>query len=189
MTNLGIMGGSFDPPHWAHLEMADRAMEAIPLDRISFIPAFRPPLNPAGAVASPSHRLKMVELATGQRANWEVLTYEIDQAREVPTIETLEYLRGGDQSANHYLIIGGDQAAQFESWRHWEKILDLAEVVFFDRPHYSATKTLAARAIRLEMNRDISSSEIRAKIKLGESIDGLSPPAVLEYIATEGLYL
>lgn len=189
MTNLGIMGGSFDPPHWAHLEMADRAMEAIPLDRISFIPAFKPLLKQTAAVASASHRLKMVELATSQRANWEVVTYEIDQAREVPTIETLEYLLGRDQSATHYLIIGGDQAAQFESWHHWEKILDIAEVVFFDRPRYTVTKYLATQAIRLEMNRDISSSEIRAKIKLGESIDDLSPPAVLEYISNEGLYL
>lgn len=189
MTRLGIFGGSFDPPHNAHLEIATLAMEQIPLDTLYFIPSYQAPLKSHPPKAPARHRLAMVKLLAEMRTDWEVLTYEIEQERVVTTIETVEYLKHRKPRASCYLIVGGDQAAKLHQWQQWKRLTQLVHIVCFAREAPPPATPVANQLMIIPFANPLSSSHVREQIRAGASTDTILPRIVLSYIQEHQLYL
>lgn len=189
MTRLGLFGGSFDPPHNAHVEIATLAMELIPLGTLYFVPSYQAPLKSHPPRAPARHRLAMVTLLAEMRPDWQVLTYEVDQERAVATIETVEYLKRREPQAGCYLIIGGDQAAKFHRWRRRERLAQLVQIVCFSREAPPPAAHIANKLIMVPFANPLSSSFVREQIRTGASTNAILPRAVQAYIREHRLYL
>ncbi len=189
MTRLGIYGGSFDPPHNAHLDIATLALERIPLDTLYFVPSYQAPLKSHPPQASAQHRLAMVKLVAEMRPDWGVLTYEIEQERVVTTIEMVEYLKRREPRASCYLIIGGAQAAKLHMWRQWKRLLQLVHIVCFTREAPPPAASVADELMIIPFANPLSSSLVREQIRAGTSTDTILPQIVQSYIQEHQLYL
>lgn len=199
-----LFGGSFDPPHRAHLALPQQAAKAIGADVIAYLPAGRAPHKLDREQTDPQHRLAMLRLALADQPGavpTVVLTDEVDRGPGEPsyTVDTLEALsKQTDQGATLRLLIGADQLRIFDSWREPDRVVALAEPVVMVRPPDTATVLLeslpsdqrAAWAKRLiETDQlDVSSTDIRQQIAAGESDDGAICDAVADYIQMHGLY-
>ena len=193
---IGIFGGTFDPPHTGHLIAAGDAAEALELDRLWFVPNARQPLK--GSVqAAPSDRLEMVRRLVGTDSRFGVDSLEIDRAGTSFTVDTLGVFADRYPEARRFLLIGADAAATFREWREPRRIVELAEVAIMERADGTAEPRRAVRedddllagARWLRTRRiDISSTEIRERVRDGRSIRGFVPDAVAEYIVAARLY-
>jgi nicotinate-nucleotide adenylyltransferase len=189
---LGVFGGSFNPPHVAHLAVAEAAAEAAGLDRILWVPAATPPhkrLDPGLAPAA--DRLAMTRLAVEGNERFEVSDVEIARSGISYTVDTLAALAGEYPGARLHLLLGGDSLAAFATWRAPERILELARLVVYARPGVprEAPGPLAGHVTWVEAPAlALSSSDLRARIAEGRSVRYLVPDAVREYIARHGLY-
>jgi nicotinate-nucleotide adenylyltransferase len=190
-VRIGLLGGSFDPPHHGHLLAAGDACEALGLDRLIFIPAAVQPLKVGQTAATPEQRLRMVQLLAGGDSRFAVDSVEIDRGGLSYTVDTLTTLAARWPAAELFWLIGADVPASFAKWRDPQRIAELATLVVLRRagnaePDLSgmpaAAKVLATRRI------DISSTEIRQRVREGKSIRGFVPDAVAELIAAERLY-
>ncbi len=188
MRKIGIFGGSFDPPHNAHIDIAAIATEQIPLDLLFFVPSYRSPLRVDPPSASARHRLAMLNIITEISPNWEVLTYEVDQKRPVTSYETAKYLTTLEPQASYYLIIGGDQAANLDQWYQWENLTQLVQVVFFSRDNTSPPPQINEKLLNIPFASQLSSSYVRELLKSGRAIDTVLPEAVQSYIQKHRLY-
>lgn len=186
---LGVMGGTFDPIHLGHLVAADSAAKHFKLDSVIFIPAGQPWQK--STFASAPHRLAMTKLAVASHPNFQVSTIEIDRAGPTYTVDTLEQLRTLEPEAELFFIAGADSLAGMETWKNPQQLWSLATFIGVSRPGYSLTSTVSSSA-RLELLEipalSVSSTDIRAKVKAGESLDGLVPDAVSQYIKDQNLY-
>ncbi len=188
---LGIFGGSFDPPHVGHLLAAVDAFEALALDSLIFVPAAAQPLKtsaPPGA--SPRDRLEMVRLTVAHDPRFEVSTAEIDRGGLSYMVETLEGLAAERPGAKLFLILGMDAIATFHKWKSPDRIRDLATLGVLVRGDESAGAFEAvAGTIAIGTRRmDISSSEIRERIRQGKPVRGFVAESVERYISTSNLY-
>ena len=190
---VGILGGTFDPVHNAHLRIAQLALDVLRLGQVLWIPTGAPGYRNA-PVASASDRIAMLELAIrGERR------YVIDRRELLPgasgyTVDTLRALRAerGAQ-AELVLLMGGDQFEKLETWHRWQELFTLARIAVVARPgwapHPSDAVRAAGRVERVDMPPlDISSTEIRQRIARGEDVSRLVPPEVLGYISSHRLY-
>jgi nicotinate-nucleotide adenylyltransferase len=190
-VRLGIFGGSFDPPHFGHLLVAVDAYEVLELDRLIFIPAAVQPLK-AGAQVAPAHqRLAMVRLLVGSDERFEVDATEIDRPGLSYTVDTLETFARRFPTAERFFLVGEDAMASFASWREPGRILELARLAVLRRPASageqrpalpSGTIALATRLV------DVSSTEIRERVRCGKSLHGFVPDVVAKFIEAERLY-
>jgi nicotinate-nucleotide adenylyltransferase len=182
---IGILGGTFDPVHNAHLAMARAALEALRLEKILFMPTGAPRYR-APAIASGEHRVAMLRLVVDGERRYEVDPRELRAGASGYTIDTLRELRlehGSDTDL--WLLIGADQYAKLGTWHRPEDVKRLAKIAVFARPGFSVDKT--ATVIPMEpMN--VSASEVRARVARGADISGLVPPAVANYIVEHALY-
>ncbi|HEX5436350.1 MAG TPA: nicotinate-nucleotide adenylyltransferase [Gemmatimonadaceae bacterium] len=189
---IGIFGGTFDPPHVGHLLVASDAYEALALDRLLFIPAGIQPFKIGVVQASGAQRLAMLSLLIGDDPRFAVESIDTDRNGLSFTVDTLAALAGRDPDATRFLLIGEDLAGQIASWREPAQIARLAEIVVLARPSRVApsegrTGELPMR--RIETRRvEVSSSEIRERVRAGRAIRGFVPEAVAGFIATAGLY-
>lgn len=188
---LGIFGGSFDPPHVGHLLVASDAYEALELDRLTFVPTAIQPLK-ADAQAAPAHqRLAMVRLLAGSDGRFDVDATEIDRAGLSYTVDTLESFALRFPTAERFFLVGEDAMAAFGSWRAPDRILELAKVAVLRRPVSSGAKSpaLPDGTILLPTRLvDVSSTEIRERVRCGKSLYGFVPEPVAEFIEAERLY-
>jgi nicotinate-nucleotide adenylyltransferase len=190
-VRIGILGGSFDPPHVGHLLAANDAAEALALDRLLFIPAAEQPLK-TGLVAAPAKdRLAMVRLLAGNDQRFGVDSIEVDRGGLSYTVDTVRALRErwqGPAPLALFLLVGADVASTLPKWRDPEGIASLAEIVMLTRE--GGAEVLPPGVSRRIRTRrvDVSSTEVRARVRAGQSIRGFVPDAVAEYIATAGLY-
>jgi nicotinate-nucleotide adenylyltransferase len=196
-VRLGLFGGSFDPPHVGHLLVASDAFEALELDRIVFVPAGVQPLKVGRAVASAEHRLAMVQLLVGHDPRFVVDPIEINRPGLSFTVDTLAAFADRDSEAEMFLLVGADVPRAFARWREPERVMELATVVVLQRGGELETGDdedpraidLMKRLRRLATRRvDISSTEIRQRVRDGLSIRGFVPDAVAEFIAAKRLY-
>ena len=192
MSHLGLFGGSFDPPHLAHLIAAECAVEQFSLDRVLFIPAGLPPHKTDRRLASSGDRLAMTELAIQGNDRFAVDPLELERPGPSYTIDTLLQLRKRYQPESLTLIIGADMLAIFPSWHRSEEILGLARVAVLPRPGTTAAmipEGLSDRVTALKMPLiEISSTMIRERIQHGRSTRYLVPDAVGAYIKQHRLY-
>lgn len=188
MKQWGILGGSFDPPHVGHVEIATLATMQLPLDGLYLVPCYDSLLSSHPPVAPAHHRLAMVSRVADGQADWEAVPYEVEQERAVATIETVAYLQQREPSSRPYLILGADQAAQFERWERWEQLADAVRLVCFARAGMSAAPAIANRIRMIAFDSPLTSTLVREKISRGEPVTDVLPPQVWEYIQAHGLY-
>jgi nicotinate-nucleotide adenylyltransferase len=177
---IGILGGTFDPVHNAHLAMARTALGALLLERVLFLPTGAPRYR-APALAPGAHRVAMLRLAIAGEPRFAVDERELAPGHSGYTIDTLAGF-----TQRPVLLLGADQYAKFETWHRWREILERADLAVFARPGSEFRDGRARQVPFAPM--DVSASGIRARIARGESIAGLVPPAVADYIARHRLY-
>jgi len=201
MTRLGIFGGSFDPPHLAHLRVATSACDHLDLDRILWIPAGLPPHKQDQKLTDTDHRVAMTAMMVQEDSRFEIDLRETRIQGPAYSVTTLTSLRNENPSARLYLILGEDQLRDFASWRQPEEILSLSHLLCYHRSesreggHYAAED--AAGEIIAEdqvtwLPGDpvaISSTDIRDAVGRGESVKSLVSPGIEAYIKSNGLYL
>lgn len=194
---LGLMGGTFDPIHFGHLILAEQAWEQLGLDRVLFVTAASPPHKAGIAITDVAHRCEMTRLAVEGNDHFECSSIEIDRPGPSYTIDTIRQILGlYGSGACVYLLVGADEARDFMKWRDPYGIRELADIVVANRPGYPASGTLealpadfAARVTPLEMpGVDISSTDLRERVRTGRSIRYLVPDKVGTYILEKGLY-
>jgi nicotinate-nucleotide adenylyltransferase len=186
---VGILGGTFDPVHNAHLAIARRALEALGLERVLWMPTGtphyrKPPQAPA------HHRVAMLELAIAREARYALDARELEPGASGYTYDTLVALRnelGKDVAL--YMLIGSDQYEKLGSWHRAAELPSLATFAVFARPDSKIHGEAHAGAMFVEMEPlAVSASEIRARLARGEDVAALLPPPVLDYIRRHRLY-
>jgi nicotinate-nucleotide adenylyltransferase len=184
---VGILGGTFDPVHNAHLAMARTALRELRLDRVLWLPTGNPKYR-RRPVADAEHRVEMLRLATQGERRYAVDTRELSDKASGYTVHTLRELRaelGG--AAELYLLLGADQYSKFDTWREPDEVARLAHLAVFARPGFELT---GDRAQVLEMTPlAVSASDIRKRVKRGKDISGMVPAPVANYIHRRRLYL
>ena len=187
---LGLFGGSFDPPHIGHLLTAGDAFETLELDQLVLIPAAVQPLKVGRAVAAPDHRLAMVRLMVENDPRFAVDSIEIEREGLSFTVDTLAAYAARYPDAERFLIVGADILPTFQQWRAPERIAKLATIAVLKRMDGTPDLTsIPGRTVLLPTRRvDISSTEIRERVRAGQTIRGFVPEAVAAYIAAERLY-
>lgn len=189
---IGIFGGTFDPPHVGHLLLAADARDTLKLDHLIFVPASSQPLKAnTPAVASAQDRLEMVRLIVSDDANYQVDEAEIARKGLSYTVDTLEHLSARYRGAELFLLLGQDALESFAQWKNPERIRELATLAVMQRSGRGRPRvenqskgvvTVSTRRV------DVSSTEIRERLRAGKSIKGFVPESVERFIDARGLY-
>jgi nicotinate-nucleotide adenylyltransferase len=196
---IGILGGTFDPPHVGHLWLATLAADAIGLDRVLFMPAAQPPHKSGAQMTSAADRLLMTRLAIAGDEAFELTLIEMERSGPSYTIDSVVELRRlyGDE-AELFLLMAADSLAQIDGWRQPDELLDRIEWVVGPRPGAALPERSALeerfgeRAARIHLldgpSLDVSSTAIRERVAAGHAIRYLVPRGVEELIVDRGLY-
>ena len=187
---LGIFGGSFDPVHLGHLLVAQAAIEELGLDRLFFVPAARSPFKVDSNPAPGAVRLQLLRLALAGKINCEVDGGEIERGGVSYTVDTLRHYAAKYSPAELFYLIGADNASGLKGWREPAELSRLAVFVAVPRPGGAISvfpPPFRGRALT-GYPFGVSSSEIRARIKAGSTIEHLVPEAVASAIRTLALY-
>ena len=197
MSRLGILGGTFNPPHHGHLACARAARDQLGLDVVLLMPAGVPPHKEVPADPGPEVRYDLCRRAIEGEEGLDVSRLEIDRPGRSYTVDTLTALRERSPQDELTFIVGGDMAKTLPSWREPEAVLRLATVAVAERSGAERAEIDAAlapldaagRIRHFDMPRvDVSSSEVRARVAAGRPIGDLVPSGVAARIAAEGLY-
>ncbi len=203
VTRLGIIGGTFDPPHYGHLALAENARAQLQLDRVLFVLAGQPPHKPDRPITSAHHRVAMVEAAIADHSAFALSRVDLDRAGPHYTVETLallrqEYPAGRDYpAAELFFLIGEDSLAQFPTWRDPANIVRQARLAVMPRPGYEPDLEMLERAVPGLRERlvwldapclDIAASDMRRRAREGLPLRYLVPPPVEVYIREHRLY-
>jgi nicotinate-nucleotide adenylyltransferase len=211
---VGIVGGTFDPIHVAHLRVAEEVREAEDLAEVRLVPAAVPPHKTGRAVTAAAHRLRMTELAAADVPGFRVWDVELGRQGPSYSVDTLRALRAElGPAARIVFVLGRDAFAEFATWREPEAILGLADLVVVTRPPWPEALRIedfpvaaqgalrydpASECIRHASGRrvrllpvtalDVSATALRARVAAGRSIRFLVPASVEDYIRRHGLY-
>lgn len=197
MCRVGIIGGTFDPIHLAHIYIAEEAKKKLNLDKVIFMPAGIQPLKTDKKVTEASLRLEMVQKAIEGKIGFEVSDYEIKKEGKSYTYKTLEHFY--KEYKDLYFITGADCLLGIDKWKEIDKIFSLCKFVVFTRPGYNNEELVnKKRFVEEKYNGDIillevpgihiSSTDIREKIINNEKVDDILPAVVLDIIKEKGLY-
>jgi nicotinate-nucleotide adenylyltransferase len=191
MSRIALFGGSFDPVHLGHLLVAQAAREELDLSRLFFIPAAQSPFKPERKPTPPNERLRLLRLALGGKSWCEIDEQEIQRGGVSYTIDTARNYHDRFPDAEIFYLIGTDHVAQLSKWRESAELARLLQFVVIPRPGEADTPFPAPFRGRLLKGfpLGVSSSQIRARVKAGASIDHLVPAAVAEAIRNNRLYL
>ena len=181
---IGILGGTFDPVHNAHLAIAAAALRELGLKQVLWLPTGAPPYRPA-PVAAAAHRLAMLELATSGEPRYAVDERELEPGASGFTFDSLSSLHKSNPGKTYVLLLGADQYAKRDSWRRWKELEKLCDIAVVARPGWkldAKIRTIAMTPL------PVSASDIRARVARGEDVSAMLPPPVLGYIRDKGLY-
>jgi len=187
------MGGSFDPVHFGHLIAAQDAYEQYRLDRVVFVPASQAPLKPQDVQTGAEDRMAMLQAATAWDARFETSDYELRKGGVSYTVDSVRHFRALHPDDELYWIIGGDQLPKMHRWKDIEELAGLIEFIFLERPGHPAKARPDVPGLRL--NRcdghliEISSTELRDRIRRGLSLEYFIPHKAIVYIQDKRLYL
>jgi nicotinate-nucleotide adenylyltransferase len=209
---LGVLGGTFDPIHLGHVAVGTAAQQALSLDSLLLVPSRTPPHRADPVTADAEHRFAMAKLAAQGKPGWSASRIELDRNGASYTYDTLVELREGtSESTQIFFITGGDAFAEIASWSRYPAVLDLAHFVVVSRPGItldslrervpsafpstslgagSRQPSAKTRVILVEANTpDISSTDIRRRVRAGQTISACVPDPVADYIRDHRLYL
>jgi nicotinate-nucleotide adenylyltransferase len=212
---MGLFGGTFDPIHLGHLRAAREVLERFALDRILFVPSFIPPHKVRKGMAPARDRLRMVELACAGEPRFAASSIEVDAGGRSYSILTLERVRGLYPGARIFFILGTDAFLEIGTWREHERVLDESLFIVMTRPgaRLEDAAGVVGDSLRERVREiaegetvdegmlgdhrifllpiralDVSSTEVRRRVRAGEPVAGLVPEAVGDYIRSHGLY-
>jgi nicotinate-nucleotide adenylyltransferase len=192
---IGILGGTFNPPHRGHLALASRAQVELGLERVLLMPAHSAPHKGEEGDPGPERRLEMCRLAVDGEAGLEVCALEIERGGPSYTVDTLRAIKQSDPEAELTFIVGADMARTLPAWREPRALVELAGLAVAEREDAGRGEVLRALApLRARVKflgmpmLEVSSSQVRERARHGEPIEDLVAPEVAAYIAEHGLY-
>ncbi|HEY1719310.1 MAG TPA: nicotinate-nucleotide adenylyltransferase [Verrucomicrobiae bacterium] len=187
---LGIFGGSFDPVHLGHLLVAQAAVEELGLDKLFFVPAAQSPFKSGNEIAAAEIRLQLLRLALAGKTNYEIDEQEIKCGGVSYSIETLRDYAKRFPAAKLFYLVGADNISKLNEWREADELAKLAEFIAVPRPGEKTPefpKPFRGRILK-GFPIEISSSQIRARVKANLPIDNLVPPFVADAVCAAKLY-
>ena len=193
---IALYGGTFDPVHIGHVEIARRVLELFEIEKLVFVPAQVAPHKIGRPVTEPIHRYAMLALATQADPQLVVSTFELDAPDRRYTVDTVEHFQRelGD-SSELFFIMGADSWSEITTWRDWERLLTMINHIVVTRPGFESSKShvgeLGERVVFTDaVMLDISATNIRRMASEGryEDLAGLLPGPVLEYIRKYQIY-
>lgn len=214
---LGVFGGTFDPIHAGHFAVAERLMERFRFDKLVFVPAGIPPHKRDREITHPCHRVAMLALALADRPEWVVSTTELDCEPPHYTVDTVARLHAQYPEARPlYFVMGADSFEDLTGWRDYLRLVESCHIIVTARPGYELDADHLPEVVRrrivdlrstppdalgshaegestriyltADANVDISSTAVRERARDGQSLDGLVPAAVADYINKQELY-
>jgi nicotinate-nucleotide adenylyltransferase len=210
MKRIGLLGGTFDPVHYGHLELAGKAMEEFGLVKVLFLPTASPPHKRVDSVVSFEHRVEMIRLAIKDNDRFSLLEIESNIPAPNYTIDTLSVLLQKSGSEQEFVfIIGIDAFLDIHLWKNHERVLSTIHFIIAARAGYRQNELLDyLKLLNYKKNgnhwchskslkkiyyldcdiTDVSSSEVRMKLGAGESLEKVVPPSVIQYINNCKLY-
>ena len=188
MKKFAILGGTFDPPHNAHIEIAKRALDQFSLNRVSFIPAGNP-WHKEGVVSPYSHRFEMTKLLVDDFDYFEVSDIENDTLKPTYTIETLKKI---ENIENSYLIIGADVAKNIRTWKNYKEIIEYTKILIAPRDGVTISELDEGFPGPYDLIRgkevNLHSTFIRERLNEINNIQNIMPNKIFEYIQDNSLY-
>lgn len=185
---VGILGGTFNPPHLGHLIIAEQVRDQLDLDKIVFLPTAEPPHSSINKkTISSDIRVELLDLAIHTNPNFEMELYEVEKGGKNYTYNTMKALVDLYPAVDFYFIIGADMIEDLPTWHEIDKLVELVQFVGVNRPGYAVETDYPLIMVDVPLV-DISSSAIRKKVAQGCSIQYLVPENVQNYIEREGLY-
>ncbi|OFZ19355.1 MAG: hypothetical protein A2Z20_01850 [Bdellovibrionales bacterium RBG_16_40_8] len=195
-SKIGIFGGTFDPIHYGHLNSIETVLSAMKLDEIWVVPARQNPLKEILSTSAPEDRLETARLAldTLNSEKFKIKDDEIRRKGASYTIDTLTKFTKLNKLAKFYLIIGADQLETFDKWHDYKKIIKIAKLVITSRPGIDLVKNKFKLKTGKDIfyvqlsDMDVSSTEIRRKIRRGENVSHMTPGIVVDYLIKNKVY-
>ena len=189
INKIGILGGTFDPIHTAHVKLAEIAMVECNLDKVLFIPAGSPWMKRDKLITESEHRLNMVNLAIENNPSFYSSDIEIKRQGNTYTIDTLRELGVDKLDKEYHLILGSDSYKEINRWKNPDKIIEMVGIILFNRKGDTLPETINSAVLTIEEEiEEISSTLIRTKVQNKNSLQGLVPQNVEEYIFKNNLY-
>ena len=192
IRRIGLLGGTFDPVHNAHVALACVALDSLALDELRWVPAGQP-WQKSRAVTDSTHRLAMLRLAIRGEPRFVLDRSEIDRRGPSYTLDTVRALRQREPTAQCYLIVGQDQFANLPTWQGWQELLSLVTLAVAARPGAALPAAPELHGLSYQVlplaAMDLAATTVRERRSRGQSIDALVPPEVARYIEENALYL
>ncbi len=195
--SIGILGGTFDPPHIGHLILGEYAVEALNLDCLLYVPAADPPHKRNREKTAVEHRLAMLQLALAGNDHFCLSRIDLDRPGPHFSLDMVRIVQAHHPGAVLYFVMGGDSLRDLPTWHRPEKLMELCQFAVMERPgdaidphmHDGVLPGLGQRVVMLKTPvLEISSTEIVNRLREGRSVRYLVPDSVLAYIAQNGLY-
>ncbi len=200
MADVGILGGTFNPPHNGHIRLAGEFREKLSLDKILLIPTYTPPHKQAKELASAEDRLNMCSIIAEATDFLEVSDIEINRGGKSYTVDTLRELKKRHPENSYFFLMGSDMFLTFHLWREYREIFSLCTLCVASRENGSdyeklieyAKETFGENWTKVKISplepMELSSTEVREALHKGEGLSGLVPEKIEEYITERGLY-
>jgi nicotinate-nucleotide adenylyltransferase len=191
---IGIVGGTFDPPHLGHLLLAEAALSGAGLDEIWFMPTHSPPHKKAKPQAAPAHRRHMLELALAEHPDFRVCDLELKRRGVSYTIDSARALLAEHPDCRFSWVMGADMVQSLPTWVKIEELAELVSFIGVARPGFALDEQALPPFVRQTLSvvpmvaLDLSSSTVRDRLRRGQSVRFLLPEAVIRYIEGNDLY-
>lgn len=196
---IALYGGTFDPVHLGHVEIARRVLELFEIEKVLFVPAQVAPHKMGRPVTEPIHRYAMLALATQNDPRLSISTFELDAPDRRYTVNTVAHFQqafetSGGESTELFFIMGADSWSEITTWREWERLLTMINHIIVTRPGHDIDKTLPTADARVfftdAVRQDISATNIRRLASEGrfDDVGRLVPASVAEYIKKYEIY-
>lgn len=187
MKKIGILGGTFDPPHYGHLLIANEVLNALGLDEVWLMPNREPPHKQKSQAVSNEDRLRMLELAIQDHPDFKIQPIELEREGKSYTFDTMTLLKEQFPDHQFFFIIGADMIEYLPKWHRIDELVRLVRFVGVERPNYSHQTDYPVQYVDVPAF-DVSSSMIRDRLRKGKTVRYLIADSVLRYIEEKHLY-
>ncbi|SDM20701.1 nicotinate-nucleotide adenylyltransferase [Bacillus sp. OK048] len=187
MAKIGILGGTFDPPHYGHLLIANEVLSELNLDEIWFMPNQEPPHKQKSESVENSDRLQMLELAIRENPAFTIEKIELERTGPSYTVDTMKILNERFPDHQFFFIIGADMIEYLPKWHKIDELIELVQFVGVERTRYSSETDYPITYVDIPAF-EVSSSMIRERVQLGKTVRYLLPDKVIDFIREKHLY-